>query len=234
VLLNPFFIFVRNPYLGDIWYLGLHVQILLAFFLFLKFKNRLPAKYVLLSAAWISQISFLVTHYYLHRLETIFVTSWLFFLALGFYGIRPLITAIQASARLRFLFLAIGAGILVMVYACYPVVPWLFQNENRSSLLTPPLYFGLILFLSECYYLLGAFPLGKLFEQAMSLIGRHTLAIYLTHQAFTFLWNKVFDEPILLAALVVGSGVLFGMITDRVYAFLNIAAKRIFVRISYV
>lgn len=231
LLVQPVYIFIKNPYLGDIWYLSLHLQILVVLYVFLKYRNQVRAGYVILVAALISQTSFLVTHFVLKQYFTILVTSWLFFLAAGFYGMRPFIAMIRADDQHRFLKLMAAAGILVLVYSCYPVVPWIFQNNNRSSFLTPPLYFGLIFFLTELFYLLGRCPFGDAARRGMSFIGQQTLAIYLTHQAFAFLWGKVVIWPLALAVLAIGSGIVFGIITDRVYAILGRAIQRIFIRV---
>lgn len=227
VLLNPFYMFVKNPYLGDVWYLGLHVQILILFYFFLKYPGRTRVGFVLLVSALISQTSFFVTHYYLERFKTIFVTSWLFFLAIGFFWMAPFIERIRIFARHRFQALVAGVWILCLFYACFPFAPLLFQNENRASLFTLPLYLGLVLFLAELFYLFDRFPLGSLLKRGMSFTGRYTLAIYLTHQAFFELWNKVFDSNLFLGALSLGSGILFGMITDRLFMFFKIILNRI-------
>ncbi|MFZ5802857.1 MAG: acyltransferase family protein [Candidatus Omnitrophota bacterium] len=233
VLLNPYFMFVKNPYLGDVWYLGLHVQILIVFYVFLKGAGRSRGEYVVLIAALISQTSFLVTHYFMDRFETIFVLSWFFYLAAGFYGMRPLLTKIRSLEQYRLFGWMIGAGILIVVYLCWPEVPWLFQNENRARGLMLPLYFGLILFLAELFYLLDGILLGRWLKQGMNFLGRYTLAVYLTHQAFLYLWDKLFDSRAFLAVLAVSSGLLFGMTVEYLFNFLRSALSRIAVEAAW-
>lgn len=220
VLLNPYYFFVKNPYLGDILYVTLHLQILLLFYFFLKVRPLFKPQTVFIAAVIVAIISYAVSHSLIHRFKTIFVGEWLIYIAAGFYGLLPLLKKIEKCPHNRFFWLSVSLFSLVAIYALYPLFPLAFTNRNRCSFLMLPLYFFLIVFLSELFWILTGFPAGKWIRSIGSLLGHHTLAIYLTHQAFATLWFKMISSSGLVALLSIGSGILFGMLTNQLFTLL--------------
>ena len=218
IFLSPFKLFVRNPYLGDIWYVGLHIQFLFVLFIGLRSGILIKPKWIWSIAIPVSLLSFFATHFVFHRFDTILFSSWLIFLSAGFYGMRPLLRAVETTHHNRWIVLSLALGLLVALFALYPHMPWAFTNSNRSSFITLPFYFCLLVFFCEAFHLMKNLRHLKFVKAFIILLGRHTLAIYLTHEPFAQIWKVYFSSPIIFMPLSVGCGILFGIATK---AFFN-------------
>ena len=227
VFLNPYALFVHNKYLGDIWYIALHFQFLILFYFFLK--NRVAPKppFVFGIAVVVNLASILFTHFVLKRFHTILVSSWLVFLAAGFYGMRPFLRTILDFPHNRLLGAGAGLGLLLSLYGLSPFFPWLFTNTYRAFFINLPFYFALILFLAESFHLLGDFGPGRVLKSAVHLLGRHSLAIYLTHGPFQLMWRMAFPSSLAVAVLCVLSGVIFGIVADWLFLQIKKSGSRI-------
>ena len=218
VLLSPHSLFVNNPYLGDIWYITLHLQILVLTFFFLKSHARLYAGRVFLISTAVTLVSFTLSHFF-GRFHTIFVSAWLFYLAAGFYGMMPLLNWIRLQDRHRKTILAAASLVILLVYSQYSRAPWAFTNENRALPILLPLYIALVFFFGELFYLMERSAWGRFFNRGVALIGRYTLAIYLTHHAFALAWGPFFPSLPVRVFPVLLSSLAFGILAGRIFVF---------------
>ena len=230
ILLNPYFFFIKNAYLGDIWYTGLHLQFLFLLFIGLRTGFLSKPKIVLPLALALTIFTNFYTHFVIHRFETIFFMSWLFFLCIGFYGIRPFLNYIEKSKHNRWLGVALGATLLICFYSLYPRFPWAFTNEARAMTFTAPFYVPLILLFTEFFYIIYSYKFCAFLKSAILLLGRYTLAIYLTHEPFERMWKVYFSEPILLAILSAVCGILFGMVFEWLFVPIQKQIEKLFDR----
>lgn len=232
VLEKPYNSLIANPYLGDIWYLSLHIQILLVMYLFLKIRDRVRPASVLVASVPIAMISFAATHFFLHRFYTILVSSWFLYLAVGFYFLIPFLQWIETKTKFRGRCILAAAMVLALIYFQYPLMPWLFTNENRSTFLMLPFYTVLIFMLGQLFYLSGTRPVLLKFKDAMIAIGKQTLAIYLAHEGFIKVWEPWVHSAWAVAALSFACSYAFGLFAGRIFDLLKIFYERCFVRSS--
>lgn len=221
VFLRPYSFLVYNRYLGDIWYIALHLQFLVFFCLYLKCQKFLKVKPVIAAAVILNILSLVLTHIAFKRFHTILFSSWLVFLAAGFYGMRPNLKLIGDFPHSRLLGTALGFALVIFLYRLYPLFPWLFTNKNRVTFLNLPFYCALVLFLVELFHVLSAFQAGRILKSLIYLPGRHSLAIFLTNEPFGFRWRMVFSNSALVAVLSILSGIAFGIAADKLFLHLR-------------
>lgn len=226
VFLNPYAFFVQNTYLGNIWYLALHLQFLILFYFFLRNRTAWKPLFVLGVAGAVNLASLLFMHFVFNRFHTILVSSWLVFLAAGFYGMRPFLRTLRDVPHNRPLGASAGLGLLLSIFGLSPFFPWLFTSTHRAVFINLPFYFALVLFLTESFYILEAFKPGRVLKSAVHLLGRHSLAIYLTHGPFQSMWRMVFPSSFSAAVLCILSGIAFGIIADWIFLQINSFGSR--------
>lgn len=227
VLENPYYGFVGNPYLGDIWYITLHIQILLIMYLFLKTRSHRRPAAVVIAAAPVAMLSFAMTHFVLHRFHTIVVSSWFLYLAAGFYGLIPFLQWIENKAKFRTGCIAAALCVLVLIYSQYPLMPWLFTNNNRSTFLMLPFYTVLIFFFGELFYFMDRAAVLSRIKNTVILLGRYTLVIYMTHEGFMRVWSRFFQSPWTLSVLSVICAIFFGIFANWLFGILKTGLSKI-------
>ncbi len=233
LFLNPYHAFIKNPYFDHLWYIALHFQILVFLFVFQGFFKKLRAESVLLGSFIVSHLYFLWSHAVADSYYTIFLPSWLFVMAAGWYGFPRLVSWMQQHPE--------GRGkrclaVLLLIVSSL-VLPdlrgFLGSYESKTYALNTLFFFGVIFLVAEIYYLLVSRGFQWLIH-GVSRVSRATLVLYIYHQG---LWVLIHPETsagrLLLAFAAVLSGTLLGLLLERLWGFVQTGFGAVLRGLSY-
>lgn len=230
LLFNPVTTLIENPYFGNVWYLGLYVQILVFLYFFQDKLRGADPKKMLLFSLLVSQAFFLTMFFVVKGYTTIFIPSWLFIMAAGWYVMPAAVERLSVMEQGRLFRLAVMAVVLALIYNLPGVHDWLGASRNRTFILNSVICLLAAVWLTEVYFYLEEKRLGEKFRRAVFVISKYTLVLYIFHQG---LWRILEPraDPALLTAAAVILGVPAGFLIHNAYLFLerkiDFAAARI-------
>lgn len=217
LFLDPYMVFIENPYLDHTWYIAIHVQILLFVFLFQNQIRRQSASTVYFFALVISTVFFFFTRFVIKELNTLMLPSWFFVLAFGWYSLAPALEWVKTHDKHRGLRTAASAAVLAVLMA-QPKAGLLLENaDNKAFILNSVFYIAIVLNLADVYFLIEKNPAFYRLRQSVFDISRVTLFIYLYHQAVWMIdpvktWNKT-----LVSLFCLVTGTLLGHLFHQIF-----------------
>lgn len=211
-----------NGYFAHLWYLALYAQMLVFFLFFQNSLRRASWKKTAAAALVISQAAYVLAHVVLGRFEQIFILSWAFTIASGWYAGPRLLDWIRenrrtAGKRCLFAFLALAA------ICSHPgLVNWLELQERQMFLPNTLFSFLVVYAFLELYYLLRTKAAFESLRAFIETMGRYSLVLYIYHQGIHVLFryrdHGVEPNGILLALLAVPTGLLMGRLLNAAYS----------------
>lgn len=191
LFLNPVTMFLRNPYFDHLWYIGLYAQMLIFLVIFCKKLKNISAAKVLLISIFISQAIFLATYYELKRYTTVLLPSWFFVMAVGWYIFPGIVERIGRTDDKRGLRSGAIFTSLCLLFSQKHLFLWLKISEARTCILNTCIFFIVIYFLVEIFFLIKPFKVFKGPIKLVCFISQFTLILYIYHQGI----HQIFAIP---------------------------------------
>lgn len=208
-------VFIENPYFGHLWYLLIHAQLLVFLCAMDRQLKKWDARWVLIGALILSELSFTWTYLVIERFPTVLLSSWFLTLAAGFYWLPAVTSWIenhpQHRARRCFLSLMVLGAL-----ASHPQLSgWLILPDTRVSLLSTLIYFLCIYALMELFFVLNRYPVLNFIKRFVFLVSRYTLVIYIYHQGVGTLLAPHGVSAEFLTVFSILSGIVVGYAANQ-------------------
>jgi len=221
MFLKPSGIFIDHPYFMHLWYLALYLQMIFFVFFTGTWLNKANGVRIIALSFIVSQILFLLTYFVAGRYRTIFLPSWCFVMACGYYGLPRLVNWSQFQPAGRKLRCTLAFAAVFFFWIVKPLDMWLSNSETRMFALNTFYFFAAVYFLMELYFLLDERRLAIRFRKAINSISRYTLILYIYHQGFYQLAKDFMPNTFLLTVFSIATGYIVAFFIHNLYLTLE-------------
>jgi len=210
---------VENAYFGTLWYLVLHVQFMLLFWLVVPWFNRFGRHKALLAAFIFSQACAFGLDAVFGDYLSITFAPWIFIGFVAFYYGEEIVAFARSLSRTSQALLVAAALGLAILTMRHPLFAGYFTAYRDTQFFLCQPYFLFVFLAIFCFADL-ADSLSKPAVRVMQFCGQYSLIVYMSHIFFRNVFQKFIGPTPFMFLIVFVACIAYGVVIQKAYGIL--------------